>query len=279
MNFLLWTTFVEEKHSPLFQELKDAGFDGVEIPIGAGDAAHYTRLKAELDRVGLECTTVLAVDSDHDPISPDPAVRDKAREKICDAIALNVVLGSGTMCGPFHSAYKQFSGSGPTEQEVQHSAEVMRVAGEVAQSAGVIMALEPLNRFETYLLNTMAQARDYADLANHPNVKILYDTHHVHIEEKCPAAAIKTLGDTIGHVHVSENDRGTPGSGQVQWEKNFSTLHEVGYDGWLVFEAFSRIDQEFAGMIHIWRDFFDDPKDVYEKGLPFIREMWQKTAR
>ena len=135
------------------------------------------------------------------------------------------------------------------------------------------MCIRDRNRFETYLMNTAAQGREFFDAVGHSRVQILYDTHHAHIEEKDPAAAVKLLNEAIGHVHLSENDRGVPGSGQVNWESNMRALHEIGYDGWLVIEAFSRRDQAFANAIHVWRD-YAPADEIWREGLEFIRRSW-----
>ena len=136
--------------------------------------------------------------------------------------------------------------------------------------------VEPLNRFECYFLNTAADARDLLARTEHPRVKMLYDTHHAHYEEKNIADAVRGSAAEIGHVHISENDRGTPGSGLVHWPETFASLRANDYDGWLVIEAFSRSMPDFAAAVGIWRDFFDSHEEVYVDGHRFIRDMWAK---
>jgi D-psicose/D-tagatose/L-ribulose 3-epimerase len=278
MNLLLWTTAVTEQHLPLFAKLKEAGFDGVEVPLSEAPDSHYRRIKKELDDTGLRCTTVTLVDAATNPISPDASVRRAAVERLKWAVGRTALLGGEVMCGPFHSAYKVFSGRGPTEEEKRWGSDVLRFAGEEAAKQRVRLGVEFLNRFECYFLNTTADACDLVRRVGHPSVQVLYDTHHANIEEKDVAAAIAAGGKAIGHVHVSENDRGTPGKGQVRWPETFRALKKIGYDGWLVIEAFSRIDPAFAAAIHIWRDFFVSPEEVYRDGSKFIREMWTRTT-
>ncbi len=276
MNLLLWTTEVTEEHYPALQQLKECGFDGVEVPVGPGVEEDYVKLAGILDDMGLERTAVFAVDEEADPISPDAAVRDAAVEALRVAVAKTRALGASHVVGPFHSAYKKFSGFGPTEDERARSADVLRRAAEEAEAADVVLAVEPLNRFECYLMNTVADARAVIDRVDHPHCGILYDTHHMHIEEKDIVDAVQRAADRITHVHVSESDRGTPGSGQVAWVDTFRTLQASGYDGWLVIEAFSRMDADFAGAIHIWRD-FDTFDDVWREGHAFIRSAWENS--
>ena len=274
INLLLWTSFVTEEHYPLLGDLREMGYDGVEFPLMGGDLDHYAKLGRELDRIGLARTVCTAVDESTNPASADPAVRRAAIERLRAVVEMSAALGADVICGPFHSAYKVFTGRGPTDDERRWSAEVLRAAAEEAEGAGIQLAIEALNRFECYLINTMQGARELARSVDHPSLGVHYDTHHMHIEEPDVTAAIEHVAAEICHVHISENDRGVPGAGQVSWTDTFRALHRVGYDGWLTIEAFSRLDPEFAAAIHIWRDFFHDPEEVTTRGLEFMRRSW-----
>ena len=141
----------------------------------------------------------------------------------------------------------------------------------------LMMAIESLNRFECYFLNTAAAAVELVRAVNHPNFRTMYDSFHAHIEEKDPAAAIRTVAPVLAHVHISENDRGTPGTGQVNWDATFKTLREVKYDGWLTIEAFGRALPDLAAATKIWRDLFPSAEEVYTKGLAFVKSRWAKA--
>lgn len=277
MNMLLWTDHVERRHVPVFDVLADAGYSGVEIPIGRGDAAHYRALGRAIAGSGLRCTAVTAPPPEADPISPDPEVRQAARDRMHWAIDMCAELEAEVLCGPFHSAFKQLRGRGPTTAEFSHSAEVMADAADHAALQGLVLAAEFLNRFECYLVNTAADTLRLVKLVDRPNFGMTYDTHHAHIEVQDPSTAIAACGPAIRHVHVSENDRGTPGAGQVRFRETFRALHGVDYDGWLTIESFSRASPEFAAAIHVWRDYFDDPDDVWRDGIRFIRRTWNAT--
>jgi len=275
-NLLLWTTHVTLEHAPIFAALKEAGYDGVEIPLGAGDEAHYRAIGEELDRCGLERTAITSVTEETNPTSADAAIRAASIERLHWATDMAAALGSSVLGGPFHSAYKHFTGVPATEDERSRSADVLRAAAEHAEGAGVQLAIEALNRFECYLVNTMADARDLVRRVNHPALLVHYDTHHMHIEEKDITRAIAETGSAIAHVHVSENDRGVPGKGQVAWHETFRALQNSGYDDWLTVEAFSRRDPDFAGAIHVWRD-FDPDETIYLEGARFLRDAWSKA--
>ena len=122
------------------------------------------------------------------------------------------------------------------------------------------------------MLNTAAAAVDLVHRVNHPNFRTMFDTFHAHIEEKSQAEAIRTVKPVRAHVHISENDRGTPGTGQVNWDAAFSTLAEIGYDGWMVIEAFGRALPDLAAATKVWRDLFASPEDVYANGLAFMKK-------
>jgi D-psicose/D-tagatose/L-ribulose 3-epimerase len=279
MNLLLWTTHVTDEHFPLFAKLKQAGFDGVEVPLFAGDAAHYRKVRAELDRQGLGCTTVTVVSPEANPISPDPTLRKAAVERLKWAIEITATLGGEVIAGPYHSPLGVFSGTGPTEDEKKRAAAVLRAAAEEAQKARVMLAIEYLNRFECYFLTTAADAKALVQRVNHPHFRMMYDTFHANIEEKQIAPVIASIAGHFIHVHISENDRGTPGTGHVPWDETFRALRQVGYDGWLVIEAFGRALPDLAAATKVWRDLFPAAEEVYTKGLRLIKEKWQTAAR
>ena len=203
MNLLLWTTHVTPDHFPTLAKLKQAGYDGVEVPLFEGDTAHYRAVRKELDNQGLGCTTVTVANADTNPISPDAAVRQAALERLKWAIDMTAALGGEVMAGPYHSAIGVFSGSGPTEDEKKRAADVLRQAAEEAAKAKVKLAVEYLNRFECYFLTHAAEARELVDRVNHPSLGTMYDSFHANIEEQTVAGAVAALGDRIMHVDIS----------------------------------------------------------------------------
>ena len=271
INLLLWTTHVTSEIESQLGFAKECGFDGVEVPLFEGDPGHYQQVGAMLDRHGLQRTCSAGLAPEHNPIDESSIVRQAAVDRLRWAIDCAHAAGAEVLCGPLHSAFKVFSGCGPTEVEIGRSADVLREAAEYAATAGVLLAPAALNRVECYLLNTAAQMRDLCERVGHPSLKAHYDTHHMHLEEHDAAEAIKQCAPVLGHVHLSENNRGVPGRGQVDWSGTFAALKEVGYDGWCVIEAFSRLDEDFAAAIHVWRDYFVDPKDVCVDGLAFAK--------
>jgi D-psicose/D-tagatose/L-ribulose 3-epimerase len=278
MNMLLWSTHVTSDLFPTIAKLKKTGFDGIEVPLFEGDIAHYKSVRKELDNQGLGCTAVTCVGPDHNPISPDEKVRAAALERLKWAIDCTATLGSGVLCGPFHSPLGVFSGAGPTADEKKYGADVLRQAADYAQKSKVLLTIEYLNRFECYFLTTAADTKALVQSVNHPNFKAMYDTFHANIEEKNIAQTIKSFAGTFAHVHISENDRGTPGTGHVHWDETFKALRQVKYDGWLTIESFGRALPDLAAATKVWRDLFPSAEEVYTQGLRFTKEKWAAYA-
>ncbi|WP_425602946.1 sugar phosphate isomerase/epimerase family protein [Horticoccus luteus] len=272
MNLLLWTTHVTSAHDPLLADLRRTGYDGVEIPIFEGTSADYRTLGAKLRDLGLGTTAVTVMSPDASPISPDAKARAAAVDRLRWVLDRAAECGAEVLCGPLHSPLGVFSGVPATADENARGVETLRTVADHAAAHGITLAIEYLNRFENYFLTTAADNLRLVAAVNHPACGCMWDTFHAHIEEKNPAAALAALRGHLVHVHLSENDRGTPGTGQVNWRATFDTLRAIGYDRWLVIEAFGRALPELAAATRVWRDLFADPRDVYTAGLAFIRE-------
>jgi D-psicose/D-tagatose/L-ribulose 3-epimerase len=281
MNLLLWTGHVTQEHVPVLKALKATGFDGVEVPVfDASDEGHYRWLAGVLDDIGLERTVVALIpDEAHSPLSPDAGARAGAVEHLTRVIGCAHVLGAQVMAGPWFQPLGVFSGEPPTGEELERCAEVHRQVLPLMRAAGIKPGLEPLNRFEAYLLNTMEQAAAYATRIGEGGIGILYDTFHANIEEKDPIAALRAIhaSGNLSHIHISENDRGTPGRGHAKICEAIAVLKELGYAGWLTIEAFGRALPELAAATRDWRDFFANPEEVYSEGYRFIRSCWDEA--
>lgn len=271
-NVLAWSAGMSEEMFPILDRLKEIGYDGVEFFVGSPEKAVYKRIGDHARNIGLEVTSVMLVGAGENPIDPSPKVREKGLEKLKWGIDRSNDLQSQLICGPFHSAFSVFAKRAPEEEEYNRSAEVLYQAGEYAEQAGLLLVPEAVNRFECYLCNTMEQLSHLVTKVGHPNVKGMFDTHHANIEEKKLKDAIRRISPDLSHVHISENDRGTPGSGHIAFGEVFAELAAVNYKGWLTIEGFTRNDPEFANSIGVWRE-FSEPWDMAEKGYQFIKEM------
>jgi D-psicose/D-tagatose/L-ribulose 3-epimerase len=274
MNLLLWTTHVTEEHYPHLEKIKSTGFDGVEIPIFGGDDAHYQKLSKKLDELQLKSSTVAVATPEASAISPDPAIRKAAAERLKTIVRHSAILGADVLCGPFHQALGVFSGTGPTEEEFKRATDVHREVADEAKRLEVCLAIEFLNRFECYFLNTTAAAAAYVRRVDHPSFKAMFDTFHANIEEENLPKAFAENAAELAHVHVANNDRGVPGRGHIDFPAIFRAIKSSGYNGWLTIEAFGRALPELIEPTRVWRDFFKRPDEVVTEGYKFIRDTW-----
>ncbi|WP_442507292.1 sugar phosphate isomerase/epimerase family protein [Novipirellula sp. SH528] len=275
MNLLLWSGEVTDELMPVCEQLKSAGYDGVELPMFNIDL-DYAAIGKKLDGMGLARTAVTIRGEEDNPISPDAAVRAKGIELTKKTLDCCAVAGVETLVGPYHSAIGVFSGAGPTKDEWKWGVESMRAVAEHAGNVGVKLGVEALNRFECYLLNCHADSARFVREVDHPACGMMYDTFHSNIEEKGIKDAVKVGGDKLYHVHISENDRGTPGEGHVRWDENFDAIAEMGYDGWMVIEAFGLALPEIAAATKIWRRMFKDEITLATEGLKFMKNEVEK---
>jgi len=276
---LLWTTHVTEKHRPILEALKATGYDGVEIPVFEGSPDHYAGLGKMLDQIGLGRTAITVVPTpDKNPLDKDAAVRKAAVEYLKYCVDCTAALGADCVGGPVTQTLGHFSGKSPTDAERSRARSVHRKVGDHAERQGVRIAVEAVNRFEMYFTNTMKDLAAYLDFVDHPAIEGMYDTFHANIEEADPIGAYTKHRRNVVHIHISENDRGVPGRGNIPWKETFSAIRKSGYDDWLTIEAFGRSLKDLAAATKVWRDFSETPEAVYREGYRHIRDGWRKAA-
>jgi len=279
MCMFLWTTRVGPEHQALLSDIRATGFDGVEIPVFEGVPEDYRRLGGQLDALGLARTAVSAIgDPALDLISPDATVRRRAVDRMRWVLDCTAELGADRVSGPLHSVLGQFSGSGPTADELSRAVESQQQIGEHAANVGVTVGLEALNRFECYLVNTMDDLAALVCRIGHPNIRAMYDTFHANIEEADPIGALTRSRAEVVHIHISENDRGVPGRGNIPWAETFAAIRSIGYDDWLTIEAFGRGLPDLAAATKVWRDFAESPEAVYRDGFAHITAHLARNA-
>jgi D-psicose/D-tagatose/L-ribulose 3-epimerase len=278
-NMLLWATHVTAAHLPVLQALKDAGYDGVEVPVFEGDPGHFADLARVLDDLGLRRTAVGVVpDAARNPMSLDPVEQRAGINHLKWLVDCSHALGAEVICGPFTQPLGVFSGQGATAAEwaalVRAHQAMADHAGADHAGVGLTVAVEPLNRFECYALNTATQAAQLVADVGRANYGYLYDTFHANIEERDPVGVIATTAAAIKHVHLSENDRGTPGRGHVDLAATLAALKAVHYDRWLTVEAFGQSLPDLAAATRVWRPLFGTEAEVYTEARALIRRHW-----
>jgi D-psicose/D-tagatose/L-ribulose 3-epimerase len=276
LNFLLWTTRVDDSHLPLAGRLRELGYQGVEIPIHRAEPAHYAALGRRLRDLGLAATASTALPGPQaDFLSDSPAARTAAADYLHGIIDSAAALGAEALAGPLYQALGAFTGLPPSDLERERAAAGLRPAAAQAAAAGLRLFLEPLNRFECHLVNTLAAGAALVQAVANPAVALLYDTFHANIEEADPLAAIDTHRPWIGHVHISENHRGAPGRGHLPLVETIRRFLAGGYQGWFTVEAFGTALPDLAAATRCWRPTFASPDEVCSAA----REVFAAAAR
>ncbi len=279
MCMYLWTTSVGPEHEELLSDIKAAGFDGIEVPIFGGTPGDFEQTAGVLDRIGLDRTATSAMGNpEQNPISSDASERAAGVDYVKWAVECAAAVGAKTVAGPLHSTLGAFSGSSPTAEEFQRSVDAQRQIGEHAEQFGVTVALEAVNRFECYLVNTMDDLCAHIRDIDHPNIRAMYDTFHANIEEQDPTGALTRNADLVNHIHISENDRGVPGRGHVPWAQFYAALATTDYNGWLTIESFGRGLPDLAAATKVWRDFAESGEVVYREGYQHIRKSMETAG-
>jgi D-psicose/D-tagatose/L-ribulose 3-epimerase len=276
MNLLLWTACATPaEHTPLLRQIKEWGFDGVEFPMFDLDGSPWGELGKICDDLGLGRTVVAVLPPGANVIGDEQAERTAGTDFLKGCLDASVALGAEVVCGPLYAPVGRLVGRGPTPQEFDRAVQGLQVVGACASTTDVLLSVEPLNRFETYFLNCQADAARLVDAIGMPSVGQQYDTFHANIEEKSIRHAIEAGGQRINHVHVSANDRATPGEDHVPWKETFEALKAVRYDGWLTIEAFGSWLPSLAGATCIWRTLAPSAEHIARRGHEFIAHTWE----
>ncbi len=271
VNALIWTTEFDRRSFSLLPRLLECGFDGFEVPVFLPAKVPAREIRKALSENNLECTVCSILPAGMNPISDNPAIRHRTRQHLVDSIKVTADLGSKLIGGPVYSPVGSLPGRRRTSDEWKWAVECFQSLGEPLQANGITLALEPLNRFETYFLNTAADTVKLCSEINHLSIGVLLDTFHTNIEEKDVAAAFRKTGNKLKHIHACENDRGIPGTGHVDFAGIAAALKKIGYDGWITIESFGYSHKELAAAAAIWRDLAPTPESVALDGLPFLK--------
>lgn len=273
VNLLLWTGNFTTNDIPLIEKAAKLGFDGVELPVFDPGGVDVAATRKALQDNGLSCTLCTVLAPEQNLIGDDAAHRQAGVDHLRKAIEVLAELGGDVICGPMYSPVGGLVGRGRNDTEWGRAVEGIGQVAKTAEACKVTFTIEPLNRFETYFLNIAEDGVKLCREINSPAVKVHLDTFHCHIEEKDTPAAIRATGDWLGHFHTCENDRGIPGSGQVDWTGVFAALRDIKYDGWLTIESFVPAIKELAAACAIWRSFAKDGDELAREGLKFIKKM------
>jgi D-psicose/D-tagatose/L-ribulose 3-epimerase len=272
INTFLWTAHFEPEHLALLPSIKEHGFDGIEMFVFEPARMKSAEIRKGLEAAGMGCTFCTALGPDVSLAAESGSARRRARQHVADCVKAVAETGSKILAGPVYTPLGDKPGRRRTEDEWMRVVAELQALGDTLAAHNVTLCLEPLNRFETYFLNTAADAVKLIEDVNHPNVGILFDTFHANIEEKDVGAAFSHCGRHLKHAHLCENDRGAPGSGHVDWPGVFAALKAIPYDGWVTIESFGGQIKEIAAAACIWRDLAPTPESIAWDGIPFLRK-------
>jgi D-psicose/D-tagatose/L-ribulose 3-epimerase len=271
VNTFIWSGTFGATEFHLLPEIKRAGFDGVEIPIFQRDGFDARAARNAIESAGLECTVCAVLTDGLSLISEDAGLRDRALTRVREIISVSAEAGAHLIAGPLYSPVGYLPGRRRTPDEWNRAVDAWRKLGDTLNEHDVTVAIEPLNRFETFFLNTAADAAKLCDEIGNDRIGILFDTFHANIEEKSIADGYRRCGAHLKHVHTCENDRGIPGSGHVEWVEVFRALRDLNYGGWLTIESFGFNIAEIAAAAAIWRDIERTPAEIAFEGVKFLK--------
>jgi len=271
-----WTTKVNDKHLVLLGEIREHGIEGFEVPMFDPAELDAGRIGRAIEASGLECTVCAILPAGVNPISADAEVRAKALDHLKRCVRTAAELGAKALGGPVYAPIGYLAGRRRNEDEWTWAVECFQRLGEVLEENEVALNIEPVNRAETFFLNTAQETVAFCEAVGNERIGILIDTFHANIEEKNQAAAVRTAGGRLKHVHASENDRGLLGSGHVDFPGIVKALREIGYDGYLMIEGFGYAKDEAHSLGALWGDLNVTPEMIAFEGAAYLRSLIER---
>lgn len=275
INTFVWTSPFTTKDLPLLDKAKKMGFDLVEIPIEGLDDIDYDQAAEAFQRTSLACGVCAVMGPSRDPAHEDESIQRGGVKYLKHCIDAATRMGGKVVGGPIYAAVGRTwqATDEQRKRELERCAKNLKEAGKYAEDQGVVLAMEPLNRFETSFINLAEQAVELVEMVDSPAVKIMLDTFHMNVEEKKFGPAIEVAGPHLVHIHANENDRGIPGTGHVPWDEVAAALKKINYDGALVIESFTTLVKEIARAAAIWRPPAPNQDMLATEGMAFLRKL------
>jgi D-psicose/D-tagatose/L-ribulose 3-epimerase len=268
-----WTTKLRAEHLALLPQLRDHGFDGFEIPMFDPADVAALPLRSAFQASGLECTVCAILPAGINPISPDAAVRKRSLAHLLRSIETAAEAGARLIGGPLYAPIGYLPGRRRTAEEWQWAVECFQALGGALDAHAMTLAIEPVNRSESFFLNTGAEAKAFCEAIGHPRVGVTIDTFHANIEEKNIAGAVSLVAERLAHVHASENDRGLLGSGHIDFPGVVAALRQIDYQGFLMIEGFGCVPGEPDSLGALYGDPAVSPEDIAFKGARYLRGL------
>lgn len=276
ISSFLWTSPFTTKNLDLIKKARIMGFDLVEIPIENENQIDYLQLKEVFNRENIKSSISTVMGEKRDLAHEDKEKQREGVSYLSHCIDAAEKIGAPTVVGPLYAAVGRLWQSTPAQRkrELERCTSNLKIVAKRAEDKGIMLALEPLNRFESSFINITEQAMELMYLVDSPNLKLMMDTFHANIEEKSIPDAIDLAGSNLIHIHANENDRGTPGQGHVPWQEIATKLKNYNYNGAIVIETFSTIIKDMARSAAIWRTLAPSQDLLAQEGLQFLRNVF-----
>jgi D-psicose/D-tagatose/L-ribulose 3-epimerase len=272
-----WTNRWTAKDESLIDHSKELGFDVIEIPLMDLDEIHPASIRARLSKNELGVVTSTALPLDADITSDDPAIRESGLAYLKACIDRTSDMGGKVFTGVIYSAIGRKIDGFPTEAHYTWAAEALAKAARHGAKAGVTLGIEPVNRYETFLVNTAQQALDLKRRAGEANIAVHLDAYHMNIEENGFYEPVRAAAPELCHFHMSESHRGTPGTGTVDWQAIYRGLHDGGYTGLVGLESFIEVADSMRAATCVWRKMAPSSDELLTRGLAFLKAMEKKV--
>lgn len=268
-----WTTHFESRHFHLLAPLREHGISGFEVPMFDPAAVDARAIRKAMENHGLECTVCAILPPGINPISSAADVRAKSGAHLMQCIETAAEMGAQLLGGPLYAPIGYLPNRRRTAEEWDWAVECFQRLGDLLEKNSMTLALEPVNRAETFFLRTTAEALALCEAVGHPRLGITIDTFHANIEEKTIPGAAAQAGARLKHIHASENDRGVPGSGHIDFSGLIRTLRESGYDGYLMIEGFGYTPEEPGSLGAVWGEAGVPPETIAFDGAAYLRRL------
>jgi D-psicose/D-tagatose/L-ribulose 3-epimerase len=270
MHSSLWTaSWTKAAVEKLIPDAAKHGLDVIEIALLAPDEIDVDHSRKLFKEFKVAPTASLCLPA-HARAGEEPA---KAEKFLNRALEVAHELGCNILCGVTYSELGYKTGKPPTSEEYKNIAKALKPIARRAGELKMRLGIEPCNRYETHLLNTAEQSLMMIDMIGEENVTIHLDTYHMNIEEKGIGTGFRKAGQHTSYVHLSESDRGVPGSGTIDWNETFRALADINFSGDLVMEAFVSVPPELASALSVWRPVAKDGNEILEKGVPYLKAL------